>query len=75
MTEPTCTSPVLREIGFLKRHWRSVQFFFARRTFESKLARILRAAYAHQENALPTGDHEYKLLSTETSLPSNGGPY
>ena len=66
MSEPTCTNtPVSSETGFLKRHWRSMRFFFARRAFESKLERILRAAYGHERNALPAGDHEYELLSKE----------
>jgi len=63
--EPTCISPIPRGIGFLKHHWRSMRFVFARRAFESKLARILRAAYAHQENALPAGDRQYQLLHSQ----------
>jgi hypothetical protein len=67
MSELTsCTkTPVSSETGFLKHRWRSMRFFFARRAFESKLERILRAAYGHEGNALPAGDHEYKLLNTE----------
>ena len=65
MSDPTCTSLISREVDFLKRHWRSTRFFFARRAFESKLARILRAAYAHQENALPAGDRQYQLLNSQ----------
>ncbi len=62
----TCTNtPVSRDAGFLKRRWRSMRPFFARRAFESKLERILRAAYGHEGNAMPAGDHEYKLLSAE----------
>ncbi len=66
MSEPTCTNtPVPSETGFLKRQWKSMRLFLARRAFESKLERILRAAYGHEGNALPAGDHEYKLLSDE----------
>jgi len=65
MSEPTCTSPIPREVDFLKHHWRSMRFFFARRAFESRLARILRAVYAHQENALPAGDRQYQLLNSQ----------
>ncbi len=68
MSEPTCTNtPVSSETGFLKRRWRSMRFFFARRAFESKLERILRAAFGHEGNALPAGDHEYELLSNEAN--------
>ncbi len=66
MSEPTCTNTaVSSETGCLKRHWRSMRFFLARRAFESKLARILRAAYAHEGNALPAGDHQYQLLNSQ----------
>ena len=66
MSETTCTSLISREVNFLKRHWRSMRFFFARRAFESRLARILRAAYAHEGNALPAGDRQYQLLSSQS---------
>ncbi len=69
MSEPTCTNtPVSSEAGFLKRHWRSMRFFFARRAFESKLERILRAAYGHEGNALPAGDHQYQLLNSQVDF-------
>jgi len=60
-------TPVSSETGWgvLTRKWKSIRFFFARRAFESKLERILRAAYGHEGNALPAGDYEYELLHTE----------
>jgi hypothetical protein len=42
-----------------------MRFFCGRRSFESKLERILRAAYGHEGNALPAGDYKYELLSDE----------
>jgi hypothetical protein len=58
-------SPVSSETGFLKRNWKSIRFWFAKRAFESKLERILRAAYGHEGNALPAGDRQYQLLNSQ----------
>lgn len=58
-------TPVSSETGFLKRNWKSIRFWFARRAFESKLERILRAAYGHEGNAVPAGDRQYQLLSSQ----------
>jgi hypothetical protein len=66
MSETTqSTNPVSIETGFLNRKWKSILFFFAKRTFESKLEGILRAAAGHEGNSLPAGEYQYKLLSTE----------
>jgi len=69
MSETTrfTNSPISSESGWgvFNRKWKSVRFCFARRAFESKLERILRATYGHEGNALPAGDYEYELLNTE----------
>jgi hypothetical protein len=64
ITKSTRT-PVSKEIGFLKRKWKSIYFFFEKRAFESKLEGILTAAAGHEGNSLPAGDSQYQLLSSE----------
>jgi hypothetical protein len=58
-------NPVSEETSFLNRRWKSIRFFLARRTFESRLERILRAAYGHEGNSLPAGDRQYQLLNSQ----------
>jgi len=53
------------ETSFLNRKWKSIRFFFEKHAFESKLEVVLRAAAGHEENSLPPGDQQYRLLSTE----------
>jgi len=54
-----------REDGILNSRWRALRFIFAKRSFESQLATILRAASGHESNQVPSGAHEYQLLCTE----------
>jgi hypothetical protein len=49
--------------SFAVAHWRAVQLSIERRSFESKLESIVRAALAHQSSGLAAGDQHYKLLS------------
>ena len=51
--------------GILNAKWRTIRYVFAKRSFESQLANILRAAAGHEANQVPAGAHEYQLLSTE----------
>ena len=53
------------EGGILNAKWRTIRYVFAKRSFESQLATILRAAAGHEANQVPAGAHEYQLLSTE----------
>lgn len=58
-------NPSSRADGILTSRWRALRFVFAKRSFESQLATILRAAAGHEANQVPAGAHEYQLLSTE----------
>jgi hypothetical protein len=51
--------------GILNAKWRTIRYVFAKRSFESQLATILRAAAGHEANQVPAGAHEYQLLNTE----------
>ena len=64
-TTQSTNVPASMETGFLNRKWKLILFFFAKRTFESRLEGILRAAAGHEGNSLPPGAHHYQLLSTE----------
>lgn len=64
ITQSTNT-PASDESGFLNRKWKSILLFFEKRTFESKLEGILRAAAGHEGNSLPAGEHQYQLLRGE----------
>jgi hypothetical protein len=64
--EPT-NAPASSETGFLSHKWKLILSFFAKRTFESRLEDILKAAAGHEGNSLPPGDHHYQLLSTEAN--------
>ena len=67
-TVQSTNAPASSETGFLNRKWKLILFFFAKRTFESKLEVILRAAAGHEGNSLPPGEHQYQLLVTEANL-------
>ena len=51
--------------GVLNRKWKSIRFSVEKRTFESKLEGLLRAAAGHEGNSLFAGDHQYRLLNAE----------
>jgi len=51
--------------GILNAKWRAIRYVFAKRSFESQLATLLRAAAGHEANQVPAGAHEYQLLSAE----------
>lgn len=51
--------------GILNAKWRTIRYVFAKRSFESQLTAILRAAAGHESNQVPSGAHEYQLLCTE----------
>lgn len=51
--------------------WRAIRFPIARHGFESRLERILRAAYAHESNGLTPGDYEYEVLNEEAEAICN----
>jgi hypothetical protein len=57
------SSPTQGEI--LNAKWRTIRYVFAKRSLESQLATILRAAAGHEANQMPAGAHEYQLLCTE----------
>lgn len=54
-----------RQGGILNAKWRTIRYVFAKRSFESQLATIFRAAAGHEANQVAAGTHEYQLLSTE----------
>jgi hypothetical protein len=66
-TIQSTNAPASSEAGFLNRKWKLILFFFAKRTFESKLEGILRAAAGHEGNSLPVGDSRYQLLNDEAN--------
>ena len=56
---------VSNEIGFLNRNWKTIRFFFEKRTFESRLESVLKAAAGHEANSLPVGHYQYQVLADE----------
>jgi hypothetical protein len=65
MSNSYTKTPVLSTTSFLNRKWKSIHFSLAKHALESKLERILRAAYGHEGNALPAGDRQYQLLDSQ----------
>jgi hypothetical protein len=64
MSQPERTAvPAWTSIeSFAVGRYRTFQLSIERRTFESKLEAIVRAALAHQSGGLPVGNPQYKLL-------------
>ena len=51
--------------GILNHKWRTIRFALAKRSFESQLAGILKAAAGHESNSLAVGAWEYQVLADE----------
>jgi hypothetical protein len=66
-TTRSANTPTSMETGLFTRKWKAIRFFFEKRTFESKLEGILRAAFGHEGNSLPAGDRSYRLLNAEAN--------
>ena len=62
LTQST-SSPAPIGLGRLNNTWRKVAFSLRRRAFESKLEGLLSAASSHEQNSLPAGSLEYRLLA------------
>ena len=60
--EGTSVSRWTRLQSFAVGKYKAVQLSIERRSFESKLERIVRTALAHQSAGLPAGHPQYKLL-------------
>jgi hypothetical protein len=61
-------NPPSKDGGILNHHWRTIRFAFAKRSFESQLEGILRAAAGHESNSLAVGACEYQVLADEADL-------
>ena len=64
MSQPECTrvSAWTRLRSLAVGKYKAVQLSIERRSFESKLEKIVRNALAHQSVGLPAGHPQYKLL-------------
>jgi hypothetical protein len=60
--ERTRVSAWTRIRSFAAHKYKAVQLSIERRSFESKLEKIVRTALAHQSLGLPSGHPQYKLL-------------
>src|ERR1035438_6408911 len=58
-------SPWTRLRSFAVGKYKVVQLSIERRSFESKLEKIVRTALAHQSVGLPAGHPQYKLLGQQ----------
>lgn len=62
---PSTGNPSSQDGGVLNHNWRAFRFILAKRSFESQLEGILRAAAGHESNSLAVGAWEYQVLARE----------